>query len=131
MRIREFTLKDIPDMRRIHAESGLPQNCLPDFESPLFVVKKVAENGSGPAIGGFLKLNGEIFLLLDHSKGTPESRWEALEELTGEGLHEAYKVGLDHVTAWLPPEVEKQFGKRLESLGFQRSPWNSYTAILR
>jgi hypothetical protein len=117
-------------MKRIHAQSGLPSNCLPNLSSPLFVVKKVVENGSGPMLGGFLKKNGELFILIDHSKGTPESRWEALQDLCAQGLNEAASMGFEHVSCWIPPETEPSFGKRLEALGFQRSPWISYTAVL-
>ena len=130
MRVRDYSPTDLEIMQRIHKASGLPANCLPNLASPLFVVKKVAENGSGPAVAGFLRLTGEIFILIDHSKGTPESRWEALQELCAQGLNEAANLGLDCATAWLPPEIEKSFGGRLIDLGFQRSPWPSFSAII-
>ncbi len=130
MIIRQFTDDDLEVMKRIHSSSGLPMNCLPNFLDERFVVKRIAENGTGLMMGGFLKLIGEIFLLVDHSKGNPEQRWEALQRLTAEGLFQASRMGLDSVTAWIPPEIEESFTKRLGSLGFERSKWNSYSAIL-
>jgi hypothetical protein len=130
MIIRQFRDGDLEVIKRIHANSGLPVNCLPDVFDSRFVVKRIAENGTGPMMGGFLKLVGEIFLLVDHQHGTPEQRWEALQCLTAEGLFQASHMGLDCVTAWIPPEIEDSFAKRLGSLGFEKSKWNSYSAIL-
>jgi hypothetical protein len=130
MIIRDFHTSDLESMKRIHAASCLPSNCLPNLSSPLFVVKKVVENGSGPMMGGFLRLTGEIFLLVDRSKGNPESRWAALQELCAQGLNEAANRHIQQVTAWIPEEVEQSFGKRLEALGFERSKWPSFTATL-
>ena len=130
MEIREYTDRDFYTIQEIHRASGLPVNCLPDFANPLFLVKRVVENGSGIMVCGAIKLTGELYVLVDHSKGDPESRWEALKALTASGLLEASRMGIDDVTAFVPPEIEKSFAKRLLELQFVRSPWPSYTKIL-
>lgn len=131
MRVRPIIEADWPIIRKMHADSGLPLACLPDLHNPLFRVKIAAVHEGKAVQAGFVKLTGEAFVLLDHGYGTPQERWDTLALLISSGLAEAARIGLDQVTCWLPPEVEAAFGKRLEALGFIRSPWISYTANLK
>jgi hypothetical protein len=43
---------------------------------------------------------------------------------------EAWRKGFEQITAFVPPEVEESFAKRLIELGFQKSPWSSFTLNL-
>lgn len=131
MRIRAYREDDLAAIERMHRESGLPANCLPVLTNPLFKVKIVADQQGKVVQAGFVKLTGEAFILVDHTHATPQERLDALEELVVHGLADAAKVGLDDVSAWLPPEVERAFGPRLKALGFRESPWKSYSALLR
>jgi hypothetical protein len=129
--IRAYQPRDWEAIRRMHAESGLPDVCLPDMVSRLMVVKIVAEeNGKVVQFGG-VRLTGECFSLLDHAWATPETRWDAMQLLIAHGLSKAADYGLDQVSAWLPPGVQESFGPRLEAMGWIKSPWPNWTAILK
>lgn len=128
--IRNYTMKDLAEIERIHREAGLPSQCLPSTENLLFFVRKVVEDNGTVALASFLKMTAEAFVLVDHNHQTPDWRWLALQKLTGVTLREAAVKGMQDVTAWLPPEVENGFGSRLEALGFTKSPWASYSTRL-
>jgi len=125
--IRDLEPKDIPDLIAIHHANGLPINCLPAFEHPLFAVKRIMEVDSKLAMGAFVKITSEIFLLLDHTIGTPDERWDRLKELAQDIREQAFQKGLEDLTVWIPVEIEVAFGKRLSDLGYQKSPWSSWT----
>jgi hypothetical protein len=138
--IREFNALDGSQLKAIHMKSGLPPNCWPNLDNPLYIVKLVGSENGRVVQGGFVKLTGEAYVLVDHNFDTPERRWEILQELTVKTLHEAAKPqfgtlalanGLEDVSAWLPPALVKSFWPRLKSLGFEASPWQSYTALLK
>lgn len=135
--IRPFEDSDVSAARAVHQANGLPENCFPNLTlppengetkpNPLFVVKAVYEHEGRPALMSFLKLTSEVYLLVDHTIGTPEERWAWLVELKDHMKEEAWKLGLEQMTAFVPREIEESFAKRLLDLGFVRSPWQSYT----
>lgn len=128
--IRDFESRDFDALSRIFKESGLPQECLPDVGHPLFLVKKVYEEEGHVALIAATKLTAEQYLLVDHAWKTPDSRWSALRQLRDAVVSDVDSRGLQDLTLWAPPQVEKSFGKRLQSLGFTKSPWPSYSLIL-
>jgi hypothetical protein len=125
--IRKCVPADMEIIKDLHAHSNLPEECLPDLNDPLFLHKAVLENEGKIVMGSFLRGAGEIYLLVDHGAGTPEDRWKWLQELKEYMVHEAWLLGLDHFSAWVPPDIEESFAKRLEALGFIKSPWSCYT----
>ena len=125
--IREYQEDDILALQKIRIDNGLPPNCMPDPTDPLMLAKLVMEQDGKPVMATFLRGTSEIYLLVDHEHGTPEERWQQLQELKDYLVKEAWKLGLDQMTCWVPPEIEQSFSKRLLELGFQRSPWQSYT----
>ena len=128
--IKSYTAAHLAEIERIHREAGLPPECMPNLENPLFFLRKIVDDNGKVAMASFLKLTAEAFLLVDHAHESPEWRWAALQKLTAATLHEAAVKGVADVTAWPPPEVEKSFGSRLEALGFKKSPWPSYSVRL-
>jgi hypothetical protein len=133
--IRDFTLSDLPNAVEVFQQNGLPANCFPPLyidvngvleENKLFVEKQIMMQDGEPVMSCFLKITAEIYLVLDHTKGTPEERLEWLTEMRDEMAVRAATKGLDQVTCWIPPDLEKSFGPRLVDLGFQKS-WQSYT----
>lgn len=138
--IREYSPLDLGRMMQIHTANGLPANCFPDLviedaggrtvANPLFLVKETVEHDGQAVMGGFLKATSEAFLIVDHEAGTPEQRWEWLQELTKLVAAKAWARGLDEITVWIPPEIIETFEKRLLELNFLRSPWQSYTLQL-
>jgi hypothetical protein len=138
--IREYNKLDERTLRDIHLRSGLPPNCWPNLDNPLYIVRLVDVEGNRVVQGGFIKLTGEAYILLDHDYDTPERRWQILQSLTVKSLFEAGQPkfgslalsnGLEDVSAWLPPSLVKSFWPRLKTLGFEPSPWQSYTAALK
>lgn len=128
--IREFKTDDIEAIVNIHEQNGLPDSCLPDVLDPLCLVKLVVESEGRITMASVLRGTAELFLFVDHTLGTPEERWQTLQELTAAMKREAWLKGLDQMSAWLPPEIEASFGKRMEQLGFEKSKWSCYTMTL-
>jgi hypothetical protein len=139
--IRSFDLDtDVERAKEIHAANELPKNCFPNLTitdkdgktvpNPLFIEKLVLEHEGHPALMSFLKVTSEVYLLVDHTIGTPEERWIWLEELKEFMANRAAAHGLEQMTAWIPREIEDSFAKRLEALGFVKSPYQSYTLNL-
>ena len=141
MVIREYSPLDLGRLLQIHNTNGLPENCFPELvtqdqrtgrvvDNPLFLVKEVVDHEGQPVMGGFARATAEVFLIVDHDAGTPELRMDWLRELTRMVASKAWARGLDELTAWIPPEIENSFEKRLKDLGFVKSPWQSWTLPL-
>lgn len=134
--IREFESSDFEKARIIHAANALPENCLPNLtistgeSNALFVTRAVYEYQGIPVIMAFLKLTAEVYVLVDHTVGTPEERWQWMQELNEHIKQEAWKLGLEQITAWIPTEIEESFSKRLLEMGYVKSPWSAYTLNL-
>jgi len=139
--IRYFEEKDLLAAHRIHEASGLPDNCFPNLyiknekgetvRNPLYIVGAVYENERNvPSMMSFVKITGELFLLLDHDAGTPEELWQWLQDFKEWMAREAWNHGLEQISAWLPPEIELSFAKRMEAMGFVRSPYVCWTLNL-
>lgn len=130
MRIRDYQPEDWQAIKKLHENSGLPPACLADVSDPLFVLRRVIESEGRIAMAAFVRITSEPFLLVDHAIGKPEDRWALLWALTEDICRKAKERGIDQLTAWIPPDVEKSFGERLIALGFQPSKWKSYTRNL-
>jgi hypothetical protein len=129
--IRPYTKADLDAVKQMHQQSGLPPNCMPDLTSELFTVKIIAEEKGEAVQAGFVKITGEAYILIDHDFATPERRKEIMESLVIRGLFNSAQRGFEDVSCWLPPNLEKSFAPRLKDLGFEKSPWQSYTAVLK
>lgn len=134
--IRHFMFEDLARAREIHEANGLDERCFPELAistpagqepNPLFVVGEVFEHEGKPVLMSFLKVTSELYLLVDHTVGTPEERWEWLKAFKEHMKAEAFRAGFDQMTAWIPTDVEESFAKRLEAMGFIKSPWQSWT----
>lgn len=131
MIVRDYQDTDWPEVLAIYQQSGLPVGCLADATDPLFLIRRVLVNGDNKiSMAAFVRLTSEPFLIVDHQSGNPAQRWEMLQELTRDICRIAREKGLQQLTAFIPPEIEESFAKRLERLGFQKSPWSSYTLNL-
>ena len=138
--IRDFEPHDLTTVKRLMKANGLPLECMPDLivenalgkkqQNPLFIVKRVYEHKGQPTMICFLKLRSELYFFIDHTVGTPQERWEMLKEFTEDMRQEAWKKGLDQMTAFVPHDVDESFSKRLLELGFIRSPWVPYSMNL-
>ena len=132
LKIREYTERDLRALREIHARQAFAY-ALPDLSNPLFVTKlvvigKKSGDASEQVVGAaLLRLTAEAYLLLDPAYGTPRERWQALLNLHSAAETDAWQRGLGDIHAWLPPGLEKKFGKRVERLGWIRDDaWTPY-----
>ncbi len=78
----------------------------------------------------FLRLTAEAYFLLDPGAGSPRDRWRALLLLHEAARGDANRRGLDDAHAWLPPQVARAFGRRIERLGWTREPWPCYSRTI-
>jgi hypothetical protein len=127
MLIRPYRSDDLKALERIHENNELPTVCLPDPTNPLFFVGQVVEHEGKTALAAFLKLTAEPYLLVDKTVETPEWRWDALRALNETISTAAWLRGLEQLSAWIPPEIEPSFKKRLQQMGYKKSPWSCYT----
>jgi hypothetical protein len=130
LQIREYMADDLDALRAIHARQAFDY-ALPDLSDPRFITKIVLSDGDAGEkriVGAaLLRLTAEAYLLLDPKFSTPRERWRALLTLHAATERDAWRRGLADVHAWLPPGLEKKFGKRLERLGWVRDDkWAPY-----
>ncbi len=130
MRIREYSAQDLETLKRIHNKRHLPLACMPDPENPLFIVKKVIEENDEVQAATFVKLTSEPWLLINPD--LPDREAIRLVRIISDVTEvAAAEKGLEEMTCWVPPEAGASFGKLLESIGYIKTPWQSYTRILR
>jgi hypothetical protein len=146
--IREYTIADLDGLRHMHASQGFDYP-FPDLSDPIFISKFVVEDDSGrPVMASLARLTCEMYLLIDreHEKRgqgssgegnsrsdnmakfrSPAERWRQLLALHSAAERDLFARGLDDAHAWLPPQIARRFGRRLESLGWIRDDsWTPY-----
>lgn len=128
--IRAYEKKDKEHLATIHGANGLPPQCLPNFDDPLILHTGVVDVDGKPVMSCSIRGTCELFLLVDHTAGTPEERWEWMKELREYIVHEAWRLGLDEMSCWIPSTIEDSFADRLLEMGFVKSPWSCYTLRL-
>lgn len=127
MLIRGYTEADLDALRRMHAAQNFDYE-FPDLANPLFVTKLVLADDAGAAqMSILLRLTAEAYFLLDSRAGTPRERWRNFLALHEAARRDAAARGLDDAQAFLPPRVERAFGRRLRRLGWVRDPWPCYS----
>ena len=100
----------------------------------------VVEDDSGrPVMASLARLTCEMYLLMERpdassktrresgGAGDPRTRYQRLLALHAAGERDLLARGLDDAHAWLPPQIAKRFGSRLEALGWVRDDaWTPY-----
>ena len=120
MPVREYRASDLEEIKHIHEDSGIDYQ-LPDLSSPLFIVRKVVEADGHILVAGAAKLQVELYIWVNHNRGTPEERYEGLKEMNEAAMKELYwDKGVDEAVCWVPVQLEKSFAKRLGELGLTR-----------
>jgi hypothetical protein len=111
MRIRDFQPEDEHALRAMHAAQGFDYP-FPDLSNHLFLTRLVLE---------------EVYLLAQPGAGTPQERWQRLVVMH-EGMRRALLAqGFEDATCWIPPRIERGFGRRLRRLGWVRDAWAAYS----
>ncbi len=106
-----------------HREMGLPYT-FPQLEPEKFPVLTLHPHGALA-----VKLIGEAFLWLD-PRASEYRRAKALLELGAQAKAEAWRAGFDEISAWIPPQIVERFQPGLRKLGWQPSPWPSWSIRL-
>jgi hypothetical protein len=129
--VREYTEADLDALRRMHARQGFDY-AFPDLADPIFISKLVVEEEGRAVMASLARLTCEIYLLADPGEGDPRERYTRLVALQRAGERDLLRRGLDDAHAWLPPRIAKNFGRRLERLGWVRDDaWTPYCRRLR
>ena len=131
MNVREFTESDVSRVHEIL--DGKPWfHEFPDMRKDRFAARVAVTNGNGSAVAfGFCRVIGEAHLVIDHEWSTPKWRWEALQMAHDAARDEAVRRGIIRCVTWIPTEIVKSYGKRLESLGWQKQDRTSFCYEVR
>jgi hypothetical protein len=139
MIIREYTAGDLDTLRHMHSRQSFDY-AFPDLSDPIFVSKLVVEDDARRVVMASLaRLTCEMYLLMDPGRGktpddklSPRERYTCLLALHAAGERDLLARGLDDAHAWLPPQIARRFGRRLESLGWVRDDaWTPYCRRLK
>jgi hypothetical protein len=102
-------------------------HALPDVNHPSFLSRFAATNGTGePVAMCFCRVIGEGFMVLDREWGTPAQRWMALQAVQRATREKMLEHGVRRCVTWIPHEIEKSYGRRLESLGWEKQDRSSF-----
>ena len=138
MIVREYQPSDLHAIEAMHRATVArlfrgqkAQYPLPQLDDAAYKVRLIAQNGSGrPEMAAFVRQTSEVVMMADAAHGTPGQRWELFKALHERGASDAYLAGMDDAHCWLPPAIARSFGKRLVSLGWQRTDWPCFVKRL-
>ena len=99
---------------------------LPDLGSSSLLAKRVVESGQQIIAGAAARVMVEALFWIDPQWESPRWRMEAFKLLHQEMRQELKDKGIAEAHAWLPPEIERPFGRRLIQLGWQRPVWKGF-----
>lgn len=120
MIVRAYTDADFQRIKDLHTRSGLGYT-LPTLSSEVFYSRRVIQDSDSIGMATFMRLTSEVYLVCDPEWRNPAWRMEALRQLHFECNRDAKEQGVKEVCAFLPPEMQKKFGRRLTKMG-----WSSY-----
>jgi hypothetical protein len=106
----------------MHQASGL------DYELDLgargFAIRNGLFNGTGEPVAVVLgRVTVEAYLLMDRSWRTPADRWDAIRRMELQGVAQARALGAGEIHCFVPPQLEKTFGRRLYRDGWKKALW--------
>ena len=122
---------DLEAIERMHRESAFDYK-LPSFRNnPLFPIQRSIRDKGNFVAAVLVKVEAETYLFLDHRVRNPKFRYQALKTLHEDLISEARNMGFDCLHAYLPPQVARSFGPRLEKVGWRLDrDWPSYSFVL-
>ncbi len=128
--VRWYKAEDLEALRRIHASMGFAYE-LPDPRGRNVVARFVGVDGGEPVAAVMGRRTAEAYFLLKPGWGTPAERYRIFLELHNRACDTGRLLGLEDVNVFLPPRIERRFGKRLLDLGWQSyedgAEWRCYT----
>lgn len=128
MQVRQFKDSDYQWVLELYRRQGF------DYELPTMdafkLVQVVVDDEDQPVMVLAARPTVEMFLIVDSAWETPQWRLEAFK-LVHEAMRAALEAeGITDVHAWLPPEIEKSFARRLmRRFGWKQQLWNCYSRL--
>ena len=127
MLIRDYRPEDEAALREMHAAQGFDYP-FPNLDNQLFLTRLVLEDDAGrPVMAALGRVTCEVFLLARPADGPPHARWQRLLVLHEAMRRELQARGFEDATCWIPPRIERAFGRRLRRLGWVRDAWAAYS----
>jgi hypothetical protein len=110
--IRPMTPSDIPTLRQMYEFSGLPYT-LPDLRGPLMEsVLVVTDDNDVPVAACASERIIQLYLLIDETLH-PAAKLRYIRELHQNMADVLRCKGYSEANCFVPPEMEKSFGRRL------------------
>ena len=130
--IRDLRPDDIPILKRWHEESGFDYP-FPELEKKDFEALRVlVDEADRPVQFVAARKTVEIYLLIDPNWRNPRWRLDGVMQVHEDVRSILESKGIQDVHAWLPPEFEKSFGRRLQRIfGWVPARWKSYSRKVR
>lgn len=124
--VRDVAPDEAVIIKELHHKMGIDYQ-FPNITSPLFAIRKMVIDEVGTvSAAAALKLTSEAFLWIDPDSPEIEKTADILRLM--QVCHERAKaLQLEDCSAWIPPTIEPIFGSMLSRLGWQRSPWASWS----
>lgn len=132
MRVRDLEERDLETLKKWHRENGFDYP-FPDLFAPEFERVSVVEDENGELVLTLpAKRTIEMYCLMNKSWRSPRWRLEALMLAHEEMRLALLGKGYTDVNCWLPPEVERSFGRKLTRI-FKWIPsrWKSFSRMLK
>ena len=128
VKITDATPEQTLLIKMLHEKMGI-QYIFPNIEGHLFFLKKLICNDDEPMAATALKLTAEAFMWIDPDLSTYE-KTSAMMRLAQLCKERVKGLELQDVTAWIPPDIEPNFGNALAKMGWSRSPWASWSVSI-
>lgn len=122
--VRPYIDTDAAAIQAMHAAMKF------DYEAPEWgkmLVSAVDEVDGKPVMAAFLRNTAETYMLVDSEMGSKKERLGHLLMLHRELIQSARRKGIEDIHCWLPPEIDKNFGKLLMHLGWTKPLWPCYS----
>jgi hypothetical protein len=91
------------------------------------ITRRVLEDDSQIIMAVAIKPTADAYLLMDTAWQTPGQRWWALQAIHEDIRQQLLKTNVVQVHAWVPPELDKSFRRRLiRDFGWLPALWQCY-----
>ena len=122
MIVRMLRESDVPRLKRIYKKMGIPLP-FPNLKE-FFPMPVIVDEQNRVVMGVGMIPTVEVWLFVDKKWETPGMRQEAFRVLHERVRKDLRSRGIVQAHAFLPPDMEKQFGRRLTKLfGWIKESW--------
>lgn len=123
-------LRDIPAIEAIHALAGY-KFPLPNLLSPMIEgVEVVVDDADAPIMAAAAKRGVELYLFCPPGGPMhPAVKIEGVRMLHESLRNTIVQKGYSEGYAWVPPEIERSFGRKLRRLFGWDKAWSSYRIL--